>query len=90
MAQTKIAATAKTTIITELRMYLALQAILTPEVIPIKETVLSESWVSAGRQDLTSEAMPIKLVVVVQHLKAGVPVEFAGLQLAEFVQRSES
>jgi len=73
VAQTKIAATAKTTIITELRMYFALQETLTPEVIPIKETVLSESWVSIGRQDLTSVAKPIKLVVVVQHFKVWGP-----------------
>ncbi len=81
-AQTKIAATAKTTIMTELRMYLALQETLTPEEMPIKEAVLSELGVSMGRQDLTSAATPIKVVVVVQHLSvAGVVVPQSALVL---------
>ena len=76
-AQTKIAATAKTTIMTELRMYLALQETLTPEVMPIKVAVLSELGVSAGRQAETSAATPIKVVVVVQHLVPAMAVQSA-------------
>jgi hypothetical protein len=67
-AQTKIAATAKTAIMTELRMYLALQETLTPAVTPIMVAVLSELGVSTGRQAETLEATPFTVLVVVQHL----------------------
>ena len=72
-AQTKIAATAKATIITELRMYLALQEILTPAVMPSIVPVLSVLGVAMGRQVWAEEATPATVVVVVQHLSvAGV------------------